>query len=81
MLESNWVLLLMIFLFGGIANSIYLTCHHYRTNILHPPTKSFCVISETIDCDRVATSFGSKLWAFQWPLWACLHTSFSYSTY
>ncbi len=61
MLESKWVLLLMIFLFGGIANSIYLTYHHYRTNILHPPTKSFCVISETIDCDRVAISVGSKL--------------------
>jgi len=61
MLESKWVLLLMIFLFGGLANSIYLTYHHYRTNILHPPTKSFCVISETIDCDRVAISVGSKL--------------------
>ena len=60
-MNSNWVVLLIIFLFGGIANSIYLTYHHYRTNILHPPTKSFCVISETIDCDRVATSVGSKL--------------------
>ena len=61
MLESKWDLLLIIFLFGGIANSIYLTYHHYRTNILHPPTKSFCVISETIDCDRVAIGVGSKL--------------------
>ena len=61
MLDSNWVLLLMIFLCGGIANSVYLIYHHYRTNILHPVTKSFCVISKTIDCDRVATSVGSKL--------------------
>jgi|LGVD01.1.fsa_nt_gb uncharacterized membrane protein len=61
MLESKWDLLLIIFLFGGIANSIYLTYHHYRTNILHPLTKSFCVISETIDCDRVAIGVGSKL--------------------
>lgn len=61
MLQSEWVMLLIIFLFAGIANSIYLTYHHLRTNILHPATKSFCVISETIDCDRVATSVGSKL--------------------
>jgi uncharacterized membrane protein len=61
MLESKWVLLLMIFLFGGLANSVYLTYHHYRINILQPPTKSFCVISKTIDCDRVAVSVGSKL--------------------
>ncbi len=61
MFDSNWVLLLMIFLFGGLANSVYLIYHHYRTNILHPATKSFCVISETIDCDRVAISVGSKL--------------------
>ncbi len=61
MLESKRDLLLIIFLFGGIANSIYLTYHHYRTNILHPAAKSFCVISKTIDCDRVATSIGSKL--------------------
>lgn len=61
MLQSEWVMLLIIFLFASIGNSIYLTYHHYRTNILHPVTKSFCVISKTIDCDRVATSFGSKL--------------------
>ena len=61
MLQSEWVMLLIIFLFASIGNSIYLTYHHYRTDILHPVTKSFCVISKTIDCDRVATSFGSKL--------------------
>ena len=61
MFDSNWVLLLMIFLFGGLANSVYLIYHHYRTNILHPAAKSFCVISKTIDCDRVAISVGSKL--------------------
>lgn len=60
-MQSEWVLLFIIFLIAGAANSIYLTYHHHRTNILHPVTKSFCVINETIDCDRVATSFGSKL--------------------
>lgn len=61
MLQPGWMLLFKISLFAGTANAIYLTYHYYRTNILHPPTKSFCVINKTIDCDRVATSFGSKL--------------------
>ena len=61
MLQSEWVFIFVFFVCAGLANSIYLTYHHYRTNILHPLAKSFCAISETIDCDRVATSFGSKL--------------------
>jgi len=47
-------------LLAGLANSVYLTYHYYRVNILKPSTKSFCVISKAIDCDRVATSVGSR---------------------
>ena len=60
-MQSEWVFIFIFFACAGLANSVYLTYHHYRTNILHPLKKSFCVINETIDCDRVATSFGSKL--------------------
>ncbi len=44
----------MLFLAIGLFDSIYLAYHHYKVNILKPQTASFCVINETIDCDRVA---------------------------
>lgn len=57
--KLKWRVLLMVFLAIGFIDSIYLAYHHYKVNILMPETASFCVINETIDCDRVATSFGS----------------------
>ncbi len=58
--KTKWHLLMMLFLAIGLIDSIYLAYHHYKVNILKPETASFCVINETIDCDRVTTSFGSK---------------------
>jgi uncharacterized membrane protein len=59
-LDPDWLLALAVAMLAGLANSIYLTYHYYRVNILKPSFKSFCVISKAIDCDRVATSVGSK---------------------
>ncbi len=58
--KVKWRILLLVFLTIGFIDSIYLAYHHYKVNILMPETASFCVINETIDCDRVTTSFGSK---------------------
>jgi uncharacterized membrane protein len=58
-LHPQWFIVLLILLLAGLANSIYLTYHHYKVNILHPSAKSFCVLSKTIDCDRVARGVGS----------------------
>jgi uncharacterized membrane protein len=59
--HPDWLLVLTLALLAGLADSIYLTYHYYKINILKPSSKSFCVISKAIDCDRVATSVGSKL--------------------
>lgn len=58
---TKWYLVLMLFLAIGLFDSIYLAYHHYKVNILKPETASFCVINETIDCDRVTTSFGATV--------------------
>lgn len=61
MLVSKWLFVLITSLLTGLAVSVYLACHHYRVNILRPSTKSFCVRSKVIDCDRVASGVGSTL--------------------
>lgn len=60
MLHPDWLMALTVALLAGLLNSIYLTYHYHKVNILKPSTKSFCVISKAIDCDRVATGVGSK---------------------
>jgi uncharacterized membrane protein len=60
-LRAKWFAAMVFFLIIGLSDSIYLTYHHYQINILHPQTKSFCTLNETIDCDKVAVSIGSTL--------------------
>lgn len=54
--HKNWLRLFLITSFAGLLDSIYLTYHHYKINILHPETESFCSINAVIDCDQVAVS-------------------------
>jgi uncharacterized membrane protein len=58
-LRAKWFAAMVFFLIIGLADSIYLTYHHYQINILAPKAKSFCTINETIDCDKAAASPGS----------------------
>ena len=60
---------MIFFLIIGLADSIYLTYHHYQINILQPEKKSFCAINETIDCDKAATSVGSTLMGVPVATW------------
>jgi uncharacterized membrane protein len=59
-LDPDWLLALTVALLAGLVNSIHLTYHYHKVNILKPSSKSFCAISKTIDCDKVATSVGSR---------------------
>ena len=58
-MRLKWFLAMVLFILIGIADSVYLTYHHYQVNILKPSEKSFCAISKTIDCDKAAVSEGS----------------------
>ncbi|MFO7963858.1 MAG: vitamin K epoxide reductase family protein [Desulfobacterales bacterium] len=53
----------------GMADTVYLTYHHYRVNILMPAGSSFCAVNEVIDCDKAATSFGSMFMGFPVATW------------
>ncbi len=60
-MRAKWFAAMLFFLIIGLTDSIYLTYNHYHINILQPGTKSFCAISETVDCDKAAVSVGSTL--------------------
>ncbi len=68
-MRPRWFLVLTFFWILGMADTIYLTYHHYQVNILMPAEKSFCVINETIDCDKAATGTGSTFMGVPVATW------------
>ena len=68
-MRLKWFLVVIILIHLGLLDSIYLAYHHYEINILAPETKSFCAINETVDCDKAATSIGSKLMGVPVATW------------
>lgn len=68
-MRSGWFLVLAFFWILGMADTIYLTYHHYQVNILMPAEKSFCVINKTIDCDKAATGTGSTFMGVPVATW------------
>jgi uncharacterized membrane protein/predicted DsbA family dithiol-disulfide isomerase len=61
MQETRWTRLAFIVLLVGMGISIYLTVHHYDLIYGMRNTKSFCTISEAIDCDAVNSSSYSEI--------------------
>ena len=68
-MRIKWFLAMVFFILIGLADSIYLTYHHYQVNILKPSEKSFCSISKTIDCDKAAASEGSTFMGVAVSTW------------
>ena len=68
-MQPKWFLALAFFWILGMADTIYLTYHHYEVNILMPAEKSFCAINETIDCDKAATGTGSTFMGVPVATW------------
>jgi len=68
-LRLKWFLAVILLIHLGLIDSIYLAYHHYEINILDPDGKSFCVINETIDCDKAAASTGSTFMGVPVATW------------
>ena len=68
-MQPKWFLALAFFWILGMADTVYLTYHHYEVNILMPAEKSFCVINQTIDCDKAATGIGSTFMGVPVATW------------
>lgn len=61
MIRKNWMIVFLLTAVVAFFDAIYLTWHHYKVNILHPESSSFCSVNAVIDCDQVAVSAYSTL--------------------
>lgn len=75
-MQPKWFLALAFFWLLGMADTVYLTYHHYQVNILMPAEKSFCVINQTIDCDKAATATGATLMGIPVATWGMFAFTF-----